>query len=301
METDPRLPILDTVDLEILMHRDVHFGGNFDVMIPYYEEDGIGVMPDFELHRIYDLKIAEEELDRDLSEAMLPEPAKAQVERAKKVYLDLRSVYEADKGEIPRLMSDLILSEEEYPEQEIHAIVHKGSTLVMPLIELLLADRFYDPLYPGYGRAPILAAQCLEKIQDDRAIPPLFQALGQDNFFTDESIIHALISFGEKAKIFLLKRLLQKPPSKDNERAAVALSSFPYDPDIGNAFLRVLNDKELAAAKTLALYAACGCSELVEEDLREQFIRLLDMGHINTEIKKEIELISLIWKKHKVS
>lgn len=291
--------MLDTLDLEILMHRDVHFGGSFDVMTTYYEEDGVGIMPDFELDRMYDLKHAEEEFGADLAEAMLPDPAKAQVEEAKKVYLDLRSVYEEDKGEIPRLISDLILSEEEYPEREIDEIVRKGPTLVIPLIDLLLADKFYDPLYPGYGRAPILAAQCLEKIGDERAIPPLFQALGQDNFFTDESIIHALISFGEKSKGFLLKRLQQKPTSKDNERAAIALSSFPYDPDIGNGFISVLKDPELIQSKMLALYAACGCSELAEETLREEFLKLLHIPNLNNEIKKEIELISSIWKKHK--
>jgi len=283
------------------MHRDVHFGGSFDVMASYYEEDGVGVMPDFETHRIYELKLIEEETGSNLAESMLPEPAKAQVERAKGVYLDLRSVYEEDKGEIPRMISDLILSEEEYPKGEIHEIVKHGSTMVMPLIDLLLADRFYDPLYPGYGRAPILAAQCLEKIQDEKAIPPLFQALGQDNFFTDESIIHALISFGDKAKSFLLKRLLQKPASKDNERAAVALSSFPYDPEIGTAFISVLTDEELADKKTLALYAACGCSEIIDEEQRKEFLNLASLSHLNNEIKNEIELILLIWKKHKVS
>ncbi len=290
--------MLDTVDLEALMHRDVHFGGSFSVMIPYYEGEGIGIMPDFELHRLYELKLVEDELQQDLSETMLPDHAKAEVEAAKQIYLDLRNVYEEKKGTLAECMSDLILSEDEIPHAEISALVAHKQDAVLPLIDLLLADKFYDPLYPGYGRAPILAAQCLEKLNDERAIPALFQALGQDNFFTDESIIHALISFGENAKSFLIDRLLQQPVSKDNERAAIALTSFPHDPDIGRAFLHVLTDDVLSGSKTLALYAACGCSDLTQEEHKEAFLGLLQSNSLHNEIKKEIELISLVWKKH---
>ena len=290
------IPLLNSLDMEILMHRDVHFGGSFDVMIEYYDNEGIGCMPDFDRSRIYELKLAEENHGDNLSESLLPDPAKQEVERAKKVYIDLRSVYEEDKGEMPRLLSDLILSEEELPQSEIDAIAAHKEEAVGPLVDLLHADRFYDPLYPGYGRAPILAAKCLARIGETSSIPHLFQALDQDNFFTDESIIKALASFGSPARDFLIERLLQKPPSKDNERAAIALSSFPHDPDIGHAFLTLLQDPDLTKNTQLAIYAACGCSEITDPAQLESFNSLKDASHLNKQVQDEIALLLKIRK-----
>lgn len=290
------IPLLNSLDMEILMHRDVHFGGSFDVMLEYYDNEGIGCMPDFERSRIFELKLAEEDHGGNLSESILPEPAQQEVQRAKKVYVDLRSVYEEGKGELPCLLSDLILSEELLPQKEIDAIVEKGTQALSPLIDLLHADRFYDPLYPGYGRAPILAAKCLAAIGDKTAIGPLFQALDQDNFFTDESIIKSLIAFGTPAKTFLIERLLQKPPSKDNERAAIALSSFPHDPDIGHAFITLLKDPELTKNTQLAIYAACGCSDLTDPAQLKEFTELSDAAHLKDQVQSEIALILKIKK-----
>lgn len=294
-------PLLDTIDIEILMHRDVHFGGNFGIMLDYYKKNGIGSMPDFDETRIYELKLAEEQQEGDLSEAMLPDLAKTQVEKAKEMYRELRSVYEEDKGEIATLLSDLILAEDDDPKEEIEAIVHKSDSIVMPLCELLGTDLLFDPLYPGYGRAPILAAKCLEKIQDTRAIDPLFQALGQDNFFTDEAIIHALVSFGGQAKAFLIQRLTDLPYSKDNERAAIALAAFQLDEEIANAFMQVLRSEDLAKHVPLGIYAACGLTELENESLREEFMLLGERDTLHAQVKDEIKLISSIWRKNSLN
>jgi hypothetical protein len=35
-ENDLDLSFVDSVDVAILMHRDVHFGGQFDFMVEYY-------------------------------------------------------------------------------------------------------------------------------------------------------------------------------------------------------------------------------------------------------------------------
>ena len=29
--------VIDTIDMEILMQRDAHFGGNFEIMLDYYK------------------------------------------------------------------------------------------------------------------------------------------------------------------------------------------------------------------------------------------------------------------------
>ena len=50
------IPLLDAIDLDILMHKDAHFGGNFDIMIDYYEKEGVGSMPDFETDRIIEIQ-----------------------------------------------------------------------------------------------------------------------------------------------------------------------------------------------------------------------------------------------------
>lgn len=270
MEHDPlnlQHPLLDAIDLEILMHRNVHFGGNFSVMIEYYQQEGVGVMPDFSLERIEDLASAEKQMGTDLADSMLPESAKIEVEKAKQVYLDLRTIYEQeDPPKLPKLIADVILTEEEEPKKEIEALVQCGKEALPALIDLIQADTFYEPLYPGYGRAPIFAAEALEKMHDPQAIPPLFEALGKQNFFTDEALLKALASFGDQAREFLAKRLMHKPLSKDNEIAAMALNYFPDSEEVAKLFLTMLEDPEVFKNQTLVTYSLCGCSALAIED-----------------------------------
>ncbi|MCB1110608.1 MAG: HEAT repeat domain-containing protein [Chlamydiia bacterium] len=286
--------VVDTVGMEILMHRDVHFGGSFDVMLEYYEQEGVGVMPDFEVEEIKHLSQMEKEHQNNLSDVYLPEAAKEEVEAAKKLYQKLREVYE---GEGDTFLSDLILSEEEYPEKEINALVSRGKESVPALIHLITSSTFYDPLYPGYGRSPIFAAQCLGKIQDERAIPPLFEALGQDNFFTDEAIIQALASFGEISKSFLLKRLRQEPLSKDNEYAAIALTGFTEDDEIARASLDVLERDETLQSPLFASYLVFACSDITNHSLQTRFIALSKKEGLHKSLLEEMMVVVKNWKK----
>ena len=57
------------------------------------------------------------------------------------------------------------------------------------------------------GKLPLLAARCLGLIRDERAIRPLFGALGREDFFMEEAIFDALALIGDKAKEFLLNAL----------------------------------------------------------------------------------------------
>ena len=293
----PYMPLLNAVDLEILMHRDAHFGGNFDVMIDYYEQSGVGTMPDFELDRMRQLKLQEDESDEDLADKFMPEPAKQTVEKAKKLYVDLRNIYEVSNTEsVPKLISDLILAEEEVPLKEIDLLVKVGKDATNELINLLTSDSFYDPLFPGYGRAPIFAAKALAEIKDPKAIPFLFTAIGQDNFFTDDEIIKALMSFGEAAKEFLIKRLIAKPYSRDNENAIIALSTLEDDPDVAQIALGMLGDSETWYHEAFVSYLIFACSGLVHEHERQQFKALLDKKSIPGWLKKEIEVVINHWK-----
>ena len=44
MDNASSFPLTDELDHAILMHKDVHFGGNFSLMIEYYKEEGKGVI-----------------------------------------------------------------------------------------------------------------------------------------------------------------------------------------------------------------------------------------------------------------
>jgi len=265
------IPLLDAVDLDILMHKDAHFGGNFSIMIEYYEGDGIGSMPDFELDRIKELDQIEKALGSSLSEMLLPLPAKQIVERSKKNYQDLRSIYEKNEISIAKAVSDLILSEEEFPEEEINTLLSYKKECFAHMIHLLNSTDYYDPLFPGYGRAPILAAIILERLQDPLAIPHLFSALGQENFFTDDAIIHALVSFGEEAKSFLLKKLTGEPFTKDNLYAITALTTLEDDEDVAKVSLLLLERKEVQQNENFLRYLIFACSGLKHEMDRLKF------------------------------
>ena len=280
------IPTLDTLRLEMIMHRNAHFGGSFDVMIEYYRNDGVGVMPDFDIETLQELKDLED--DQDLNEA-LPEPAKLEVEKAQERYRLLRDVYEQEDL-APQLLSNLILSEDEQPNAEIEAIAAKGSELLPQLIDLIRADTFYNPLYPGYGRSPIFAAQCLAKIGDKEAIAPLFEAIGHENFFTDEALISALSSFGDPAKEFLLKVLSQTPVSKDNEHAAIALGAFEPDETIAKASLTLLEEKGTLERGSLAPYLIFACSALAKED-RIRFQTLINNAPLSPELSVEANAV----------
>jgi len=294
---NPQIPALDTLDLEILMHRDIHFGKNFDIMIEYYVEDGIGAMPDFNLGRIKELKTLEEQMKQDLSELLLPPSAKALVQRANEAYLQLREVYsQKNPEEVGVLVSDLILSEEEYPKEEIEKLVQKGEKAIDPLIHLIDSIDYFDSLFPGYGRAPRFAASCLAKIGHPRAIQPLFHALGQENFFTDDAMISAITAFGDEAKNFLIQTLSSQPLSKDNEHAAIVLTNFPDDSQIAKACFEMLKKDEVQKKIPLATYLIFGCAALSNKSDQRAFKDLSNDLHLHKDLHDEMKVVVKTWK-----
>ncbi len=256
------LPLIDETDIQIIIHRNVHFGGNFAVMIQYYEEDGVGVNDEFDLDRIIMLNQVEKSLGEDLANKVLPTQYFEDIEKAKEIYVKLRDVYDnKDAGEITLLISDLILTEEIDPLDEINALVAKKELAVGALLQLVDSTVFYDSLSPGYGRAPIFAARALAKIGNARAIPHLYLALGQESFDAEEAIISALRSFGNEAKTFLLKRVQEKPYSVDNERAAAALAAFLPDEEVEQVALKLLHENDFHKHETFGSYLACLLAE----------------------------------------
>lgn len=266
-------PMVDAIDHEILMHKDAHFGGLFSVMLDYYSQEGKGVQPEFSLDRIERLAKLEKELNQNLAAQCLSGAEMQKVAEVRTIYKQLRSLYEIEKekSKHPRLIADLILSESEDAEEEVSAIVAEKGAIVPALLELLRNESFYDPLFPGYGQAPILAAKCLGEIGDKRAIITLFEAIGQSDFFSDDMILSALAHIGEHAKEFLLRVVKGRPLNEDNEKAAIGLLAFRDDEKVAEACLELLEQADIQKDQCLSTYLILVCEGLKDGEKRKAF------------------------------
>lgn len=287
-------PLIDRNDHEILMHRDAHFSGSFSLMLNYYREEGKGAQPEFEIKRIELLKSMEEKSQQNLSDLFLDEEEKEEVKRAKEKYLYLRELYENKTSGLPILIADLIFSEDIDAKEEINKLLAKGKDAVPLLIDLLSQDEFYNPLYPGYGHAPAHAATCLGKLQDPKAIPALFEALGRSDFFTEDAILEALQNLGNPAKEFLIKTLRREPFTKDNENAAIALLSFPIDEALSQIFLEVLANPSSHKRPHFTSYLILGCEALKNAEQQDLFKNLAKVLP-SKDARDEASLIARKW------
>lgn len=292
------MPLANAQDNAILMHRDVHFGGKFDVMLEYYLNEGKGVNPDFDLERIHELAKLEKDMKADLAPMLLSGVDAEKVAESKNAYKKLRQLYEKPKPQTKnmRLIADLILTEDLEPSKEIDAIVSEKSTIVPALIELLRSEEYYDPLFPGYGLAPALAAHCLGLIGDKRAIIALFEAMGQGDFFDEEAALAALKAIGTPAKEFLLKVAHARPINADNERAAVALIAFKDDEDVAKACLDMLKDPQVLKDLPLSTYLILACEGLKKPEDRKTFEDLAKDAATSKILAKDIQAVAKTWK-----
>lgn len=285
----------DAMDNAILMHRDVHFGGNFGLMLSYYLKDGKGVYDDFSIPRIEQLAAYEKTTGQNIAPMLLTAPEIEKIALAKEAYRQLKSAYE-QKNLYPRLIADLILSEEKDPTPAIDAIVREKRAIVPALLNLIRSEDFYDPLFPGYGKAPLAAARCLGDIGDPSAIITLFEAIGKGDFFDDDISLNALKAIGEPAKKFLLKVLHSKPLNEDNERAAIALLAFKADPEIAKVCFSLLQNIDVKKELPLATYLILGCEGLTASEDRQQFKSLVDNPNFPKELKADLQAITNEWQ-----
>lgn len=290
-------PVAYSIDNAILMHRDAHFGGDFDVMIAYYQKDGRGISKDFDIERIQSLAQTEKATGKNLSPIMLSGAEAEKVADSRKMYQDLRSLCESTNAtkKIPRLVAELILSENEEIPQATNAIVAEKSAAVPALIDLLRSEEFHDPLSPGYGEAPALAAECLGKIGDKRAIISLFEAIGSGDFFDEDTILSALKTIGAPAKEFLLKVLHGKPITSDNEQAALALLSFKGDQDVAITCLKMLQEIDIVKHTPLATYLILCCEGLSSPQDRKALVDLASKDSTPKILKQDIAAITKSW------
>lgn len=280
------MDLTDHIDHLIIMHRDSHFSGLFEEMVNYYKNDNnIGIHPDIELERIYELNYYENKTGVNLSDLLLNQEEKEKVIQAKKAYQDLKKIYEIEEtSSSPRLIADLIFSEEEEPQEILDKIIGSQKTLLPDLLRILKWDEAYDSLFPGYGYAPYFVLQALMQIKDPQTIVPLFETLKRDPFIGDEAIVSALYAQGNEAKSFLIKIMKGRPITQDNSYAAYALSVFSPDKDIENEALTLLKNAEIWKENTFCSYLLPLCEKNTDE-LR----KLCENPLLPQMLKKEIE------------
>lgn len=261
-------PLLEEEDRDILMHRDIHFSANFALMADYYDKEGKGAVLDVCNSRIYQLMELEERLGRDLAPLVLQGADAERVGKARNLYQNLQKQYE-DPKTTPELLAiiDLIFSEEEEPEQDAQLAASIGETMIPYLISIIKTEELYDPLFPGYGKAPIAAALALGFLKAEAAIEPLFLMLTKYDFEIESASLAALALIGDKAQDFCLKMLTSRPITLDNERAAIACCTFPPNEILGQAILSQLQDKEIQKKERLATYLVLACENLPENQM----------------------------------
>lgn len=290
--------LADALDVDILMHRDAHFGGKFSIMLDYYRRDGKGTNPEFEIPRIEELQQVEQDTGENLAALLLSGPDAEHIARAREAYRKLREITEApvkSRATHAQLLANLILGEDPELNKEIAAIVAAGKEIVPALIQLIESDEYYDPLYPGYGLAPIFAAHCLGKLQDDRAVPVLFGNIGKGDFFHEDTLCQALCAIGDSAKAFLLKVVQSRPLNDDNACAALALSYFANDPEVSAVCLQQLQKGDVLKHEPLSTYLIMSCLGLRTPSERKAFGELGQRKDVSDLLKHDIKAIQAQW------
>lgn len=291
-------PLIDSLDHEILMHRDAHFGGQFPIMLDYYKQEGKGAQPEFSIERIERLSTMENELKQNLAALFLEGYEAQKVADAREAYEALRAIYQIKKAKspYPQLIADLILTEDEEAEPEIAAIAQHKDKIVSFLIDLLRNESFYDPLFPGYGQAPFLAVKCLERIGDKRAIISLFEALGHGDFFSDDQIVKALKAIGKPAEEFLLHVVKGRPLNEDNEKAAIALIAFKDEEAVANTCFDLLQEADVQKDPCLPTYLVL-ISAGLKDPVRQQALRVMAKSDkISNLLREDIKSVIHDWE-----
>ena len=290
-------PLQSALDATILMHRDVHFGGNFNLMLKYYEEGGKGISDEFDEKQVRKLAEFERAAEENIAPSILTGSDAEKVAEAKKAYQQLKDLFEEDSKDLhyPQLIASLILSEDEDPQEEIEAIIKEKEAIVPSLLEVLKSERFYDPLFPGYGQAPQLVAQCLGLIGDKRAIISLFEGIGQGDFFHDDILLKAMKEIGDSAKQFLLKIVKSQPINEDNERAAIALNTFKEDPEVAETCFDLLEFLSFNPNLPITHYLIFACEGLQNPSKRESLVRLLENPKLSKDLVLDLRTIMEKW------
>lgn len=292
------LSLKNHLDCEILLHRNCHFDGQFAAMIDYYRSEGKGIQVEFSLARLEKLARIEVKLCIDLAELLLNSLQTKRLENAQLAFRRLRSCAKCTEPAPSAKchLARLILSDREEPIEQLRAVVELGGAAVLPLIELFGAREFYDPLYPGFGLAPELAAKCLGSIADPRAIPALFAQIGNLSFFTEDVVLEALRKIGNPSRDFLLEKLQEFPIGEDNQKAALALVHFRSDFEVAATGFRLLTDERVRDRSGFANFLVMICEGLAGTALAAPFQRLQHDESMPQLVRHDVSEVIQTWQ-----
>ena len=302
-----QMALVSEEDKLILMHRDAHFGANFDIMIAEYLDEKRGAVLDVEVSQIKALQKKQQELQSDIAPLLLTGAEAERVMQAKKMYRDLRALSESATQDAPKekkkpvssLIAELILSDDDTSCLLEEIIACKGDLqqeLEVALIELLESDLFKDPLFPGYGLAPKEAAYALGRLQSKKSIPYLFRTLCQEGYDYEEVITSALHAIGDDAKEFLKRQFQQKPMTKITELALVCLLSFATDADVSEFLLEHLEQKDYQK-QSFSPYLVLGLESLPPH-LQKRAEALKNDVHFPQNLQQELQFVLKCWEKN---
>lgn len=226
------LELSDEESQKIVMHRDVHFGGSFPIMIHYYEqEEAPGLQEDIFVDRIYELYELEKKMGKNIAPSILTGKEAERVHVFRSLYRQFQELYAvAPPGSTERLIAELFLSDGKWEE----VLTTRDSALPLKeevLISILLNEEFQESLAPAFGTVPQAVARLLGHIQSEKAIQALFATIGCGHFDLEEEVIQALHTIGDKAKRYCMKKA-HLSAGRDLERALIALQVFLPDDEV---------------------------------------------------------------------
>lgn len=292
---------LTDTDIDIIRHREAHFSGSFSLMIEYYGTEGRGRDPDFTISRLHELKAMEEKSGQNLAPLVLADEQQQEIAGSRALYQKFKEIYSKGTKSRPEemLIADLILSDEEYPRKEIEKICLLGKKAVPFLIALMKNEELRNPLFPGFGKAPLLAVDCLREIKDESTIIALFEEIGHEEVVDEEGALLALKEIGRPAEQFLLKVLLSKPITTDNERAAVALIHFKDNREVSKAAIELLEIQDFRNTIPLSCYLALIAEGTHDESLRERFRKAAKEKGSPKILQEDMLMVIKSWDKKK--
>lgn len=213
----------------ILMLRESHFGGHFDLMLKSFRQDNfIGNNLNIDIEEIEYLENIEKQLKQNLAPLILSSQEAERIHQARLMYENLKNIYlikNKDEDKKSRAIADLLLIEFAPFDKEINAIIQLKETIVPELLNILNNPNFYDPIFPGFGEIPKIVVTCLSKINHLQTIPYIFSLLGKDGF-SDDELSYVLSRFNDEARKFFQQILSSLPITKDHTKAAFCLTRF---------------------------------------------------------------------------
>jgi hypothetical protein len=225
-------------------------------------------------------------MKRDLAPLLLTGALAEKVANSKKMYCDLGKLAGSDSPLAP--IGAMILSEDDPKKAAQLVVQHPGITA--PLLEVLESPVLIDPLFPGYGKAPIASAYALGLLREKQAIPPLFIMLSSDDFELVSACEHALVQIGKPAQEFLMNIIKGKPITNDHERAASALLSFEQTAELSSFFLKEFEQIDAEKYPQLASLYVLGFQKLDTEG-RAALLHLEKTKPLPSVVRQEIHLL----------